>query len=99
MFVSKKSLSRRSMLRVMGGAVGLPFLEAMIPALTPIARAAAETPRRFGVVYFPNGAIMQQFTPASAGKAFQFTPILKPLETFKDSLAVVTGLTRSNPGS
>jgi hypothetical protein len=99
MFVSKKSLSRRSMLRVMGGAVSLPFLEAMIPALTPVARAASVTPRRFGVVYFPNGAIMQQFTPASAGKGFQFTPILKPLESFKDSLTVVTGLTRSHPGS
>src|SRR5262245_11405183 len=99
MFVARRSLSRRTMLRVMGGAVGLPFLEAMIPAFTPVAKAAGESPRRFGVVYFPNGAIMQQFTPAAAGKGFEFTPILKPLEPFKDSLAVVTGLTRSHPGS
>src|SRR5262245_6681480 len=99
MFVTKKALSRRTMLKVMGGAVGLPFLESMIPAFTPTARAAAETPRRFGVVYFPNGAIMQQFTPAAAGAGFEFTPILKPLEPFKDKVAVVTNLTRSHPGS
>jgi len=51
------------------------------------------------VVYFPNGAIMQQFTPATVGTGFEFTPILKPLEPFKSSLAVVTNLTRSHPGS
>jgi hypothetical protein len=97
MFVTKKSLSRRTMLKTMGGALSLPFLEAMIPAFT--ARAAAAPPRRFGVIYFPNGAIMQQFTPASVGSGFEFTPILKPLEPFKDSLTVVTNLTRSHPGS
>src|SRR5580765_6946059 len=99
MFVTKKSLSRRTMLKATGAAVSLPFLESMIPAFTPLARAAAEAPRRFGVVYFPNGAIMQQFTPAAVGTGFEFTPILKPLEPFKNSLVVVTNLTRSHPGS
>src|SRR5438876_938024 len=98
MFISKKSLSRRALLKGAGAAVALPFLESMIPALTPLARAAA-TPKRFGVVYFPNGAIMQQFTPSTTGEGFAFTPILKPLEPFKDSLVVVTNLTRSHPGS
>jgi Protein of unknown function (DUF1552) len=95
MFIAKKLLSRRTMLKGMGATLGLPFLEAMMPAMT---RAAAP-PLRFGVVYFPNGAIMQQFTPATTGAGFEFTPILKPLEPFKDSLAVVTNLTRSHPGS
>src|SRR4030095_13627474 len=99
MFASRKQLPRRTMLKVMGGALGLPFLEAMIPAFTPLAKAAGDTPRRFGVIYFPNGAIMQQFTPSTAGKGFEFTPILKPLEPFKNSLTVVTNLTRSHPGS
>ena len=81
MFVTKKSLSRRTVLKGLGAAVGLPFLESMIPAFTPLAKAAAAPPRRFGVVYFPNGAIMQQFTPATAGDGFEFTPILKPLRT------------------
>ncbi len=42
---------------------------------------------------------MPQFTPKTVGADFEFTPILKPLEPFKDSLAVVTGLTRSHAGS
>jgi hypothetical protein len=99
MFVTRKSLSRRTMLKVMGGAISLPFLESMVPAFTPVVKAAGDVPRRFGVVYFPNGAIMQQFTPATVGTGFEFTPILKPLEPFKSSLAVVTNLTRSHPGS
>src|SRR6516164_9444741 len=98
MFITKKHLSRRTLLKGAGVAVGLPFLESMIPAWTPTAKAA--TPRmRFGAVYFPNGAIMQQFTPKTFGPNFEFTPVLKPLEPFKDNLVVVTNLTRSHPGS
>src|SRR5262245_22298060 len=97
--IFKKAISRRTCLKGMGAIVGLPFLEAMIPALTPAARAAAASKLRFGVIYFPNGAIMPQFTPSTVGEGFTFTPILKPLEPFKDSLIVVTNLTRSHPGS
>jgi hypothetical protein len=99
MFVTKKSLARRTMLRGMGATLALPFLDAMIPAFTPLAKAAARPRLRFGAIYFPNGAIMQQFTPKTAGAGFEFTPILKPLEPFQDSLLVVTNLTRSHPGS
>lgn len=99
MIIRKKSLARRTILRGMGAAVGLPFLDAMFPALTPWARAADKPRLRFGAVYIPNGAIMQEFTPKTAGTGFEFTPILKPLEPFKDSLVVVTNLTRSHPGS
>jgi hypothetical protein len=95
MFVAKKSLSRRTMLKGIGTAIGLPFLEAMVPAFG----RAATPPLRFGIAYFPNGAIMPQFTPATTGEGFAFTPILQPLESFKDSLVVVTNLTRSHPGS
>src|SRR5579862_3544524 len=99
MFLSKKSLPRRTLLRGLGAGVALPFLDAMVPAFTPLAKAAANPRLRFGVVYIPNGAIMQQFTPKTVGTGFEFTPILKPLEPFRDSLAVVTNLTRSHPGS
>ena len=99
MVSGKKSIQRRTLLRGMGSAIALPFLDAMIPAFTPLAKAAANPRLRFGVVYFPNGAIMPQFTPAAVGPGFEFTPTLKPLEPFKDSLAVVTNLTRSHPGS
>ena len=99
MFIAKKSVKRRTMLRGLGAAVALPFMDAMIPAFTPLAKADALPPLRFGVSYFPNGAIMQQFTPATFGSGFEFTPILKPFEPFKNSLVVVTNLTRSHPGS
>jgi len=94
MFLTSKSLARRTVLRGIGAAVSLPFIDAMVPAL-----GAAPVPtRRFGAIYFPNGAIMQQFTPANAGP-LEITPILKPLEPFKDSLTIVTNLTRSHAGS
>jgi hypothetical protein len=99
MFLTKKSLPRRTILRGLGVAAALPILDAMFPALVPLAKADAKPRMRFGAVYFPNGAIMQQLTPATAGAGFEFTPILKPLEPFRDSLIVVTNLTRSHPGS
>jgi hypothetical protein len=99
MFLTRKSLGRRTVLRGLGSAVALPFLDAMLPALAPRASAATVAPRRFGAVYFPNGAIMQQFTPKAAGAGFELSPILKPLEPFQEKLVVVTGLTRSHPGS
>ena len=99
MFVTKKSLPRRTMLRGLGAAVTLPLLDAMLPAFVPIAKADSKPRMRFGVVYTPNGAIMQELTPKTIGAGFEFTPILKPLEPFRDSLIVVTNLTRSHPGS
>jgi len=99
MFLTKKSLPRRTMLRGIGAAVALPLFDAMLPAFVPLAKAAAKPRMRFGAVYTPNGAIMQQFTPKTVGAGFEFTPILKPLEPFRDSLIVVTNLTRSHPGS
>ena len=99
MFVTRKSLSRRTLLRGAGASVSLPLLEAMFPALTPAAKAAARPALRFGAVYFPNGAIMQSFTPKTPGRGFEFTPILRPFEPFQDQIAIVTNLTRSHPGS
>ena len=99
MVVDRKSIPRRTVLRGMGAAVALPFLDAMVPAFTPLAKAAALPQLRFGVVYFPNGAIMEQWFPKSLAPGFEFSPILKPLEPFQDSLVLVHNLTRSHPGS
>ena len=72
MFVTKKAISRRTMLRGVGTAVALPLLDAMIPAF---ATAAATTPvRRFGVVYHPNGVIYDQWLPTGAGAEFRALP-------------------------
>jgi hypothetical protein len=99
MFIAKMSLPRRTFLRGLGAAVALPLLDAMVPALTPLARAAAAPRLRFGAVYIPNGAIVDEFFPKEVGTGFEFTPILKPLEPFKNSLVVVKNLSRSHPGS
>jgi hypothetical protein len=98
MVIRKLSLSRRSMLRGMGAALSLPLLEAMVPALTPLAQTAAAPKRRLGCVYVPHGAIMDQWTPAASGAGFEFSPILKPLERFRESTVVVTNLTRPERG-
>jgi Protein of unknown function (DUF1552) len=97
MFIEKLSLPRRTFLRGMGVTVALPLLEAMVPALTALAKTAANPRPRFGAVYIPMGAIMDRFTPTTVGTGFDFTPILKPLEPFKDHVVVVSNLDR--PGT
>jgi hypothetical protein len=78
----------------MGAALALPLLDAMVPALTPTVKTAAAPRKRLGCVYIPHGAIMDRWTPVEAGSNFALTPILKPLEPFRDSLNIVTNLTR-----
>jgi hypothetical protein len=92
MFISKKHLSRRTVLRGMGATMALPLLDAMIPARTLLAQTAARPTPRLGFVYVPHGAIMDKWTPATEGAGFEFTPILKPLEPFRNYLNVVSGL-------
>ena len=94
MFIRKMSLPRRTFLRGVGVAMGLPLLEAMVPALTAIAKTAATPRSRLGFIYVPHGVIMEQWTPDTAGANFGFTPILRPLERFRDSLVVVSNLAR-----
>jgi hypothetical protein len=98
MFIHKTSLPRRRVLRGIGAALALPLLDAMVPALTPTVRTAAAPRRRLGCVYIPHGAIMDRWTPATEGAGFDFTPILKPLEPFRDTLNVITNLTRPEKG-
>ena len=92
MFVTKKHLPRRTFLRGMGVTMALPLLDAMIPARTLLAQTAALPKTRLGFVYVPHGAIMDKWMPASEGAGFEFTPILKPLEPFRDYVNVVSGL-------
>ncbi|HTR35205.1 MAG TPA: DUF1552 domain-containing protein [Bryobacteraceae bacterium] len=92
MFITKKHLSRRTVLRGMGVTLALPWLDAMLPAQTPIAKTAAKGATHLGFVYFPHGAVMDKWTPAKEGAGFEFTPILKPLEPHRKYLTVVSGL-------
>ena len=98
MFVTKRSLARRTFLRGAGAALALPLLDAMVPALTPIVRTAAATQRRLGFVYVPHGVIMDQWTP-KADAGLELTTILKPLEPFRNSLVVVSNLQRVEASS
>jgi len=92
MYLTKKHLPRRTFLRGMGVTMALPLLDAMIPARTLLAQTAANPKTRLGFVYVPHGAIMDKWTPASEGAGFEFTPILKPLESHRNYVNVVSGL-------
>jgi hypothetical protein len=92
MFVTKKSLSRRTVLRGAGAALALPLLDAMVPAATALAQTAAAPKLRMGFFYIPHGAILgntahgpelDRWTPSGAGAAFALSPILKSLEPHK----------------
>jgi len=92
MFASKRFISRRTVLRGAGAAIALPFLEAMVPALTPTARTAANPLKRFGAIFVPLGERPGHWTPAKVGADFEFTPILKPLEPYRNSITLVSEL-------
>src|SRR5215210_2990598 len=92
MIIFKKHIPRRTFIRGMGVTLALPLLDSMIPARTLFAQTAAKGTSRIGFVYIPHGAIIDKWTPATEGTGFEFTPILKPLEPFRDRLNVVSGL-------
>src|SRR2546425_1002888 len=98
MFITKKHISRRTILRGMGAAVALPFLESMVPAQTPLRQAAAMPKSRFTAIEMVHGNAgstkygtqKNLWAPAAEGSDFEITPILKPLEPFRDHLTLVT---------
>src|SRR6202034_140686 len=96
MFLTKKHLSRRTVLKGAGAVFSLPLLDAMIPAGTALADTPAAVKTRLGYVYFPHGAIQKFWTPDGAGKDFKFSRILKPLEGMRDYVTVVSNL-RNKP--
>ena len=92
MFITKKHLSRRTVLRGIGAGVALPLLDAMIPAHTALALTAAAPRPRMAFIYFPHGAVMDKWTPQKVGADFDLPPILAPLKPFQKQLIVVSGL-------
>jgi hypothetical protein len=92
MFITRKALSRRTLLKGAGASIGLPLLDAMIPAHTALAQTAAAPKVRLGFVYFPHGAVRQFWTPKKTGRDFDFSHVLKPLEPLRDYVTVVSGL-------
>jgi len=95
MFITKKHIPRRTFLRGVGATLALPLLDAMVPASTLLAQTAANPQRRLGFVYFPNGAVMDQWIPAQSGSNIQLSPILKCLEPYQKQVVVVGNLARA----
>jgi hypothetical protein len=92
MIITKKHLSRRTFLRGASAAIGLPMLEAMVPALGWARDAAPKPVTRLCYVYVPNGMVMKNWTPAATGAGFAITPILKPLEPYREQMLVLSSL-------
>ena len=92
MFITKKHISRRTVLKGAGVNLALPFLGAMVPASTALAQTAAAPKMRAGFFYLPHGAIMHntahgpamdRWTPSGSGADFKLSPILSSLEPYK----------------
>ena len=104
MIVTKQALPRRTFLRGLGTTLALPLLDGMVPAMSALTKTAATPAVRLGFTYVPNGIIgvgaasprPNQWTPTTEGTAFEFTPIMKPLEPFRERLTVLSGLSQVN---
>ena len=91
MIVTKRHLPRRAILRGVGAAIALPFLDSMVPALTPLRLTAARPVRRLGVIYAANGMAMKSWRPDAEGP-LTLAPIQQPLTPFRDRVVVISGL-------
>ena len=84
MLITKKAIPRRTMLKGLGATLALPLLDAMVPPLTALQKTAANPVTRFGVMYVPNGMVMNQWTPVAEGANFELTPTLAPLAPLQE---------------
>jgi hypothetical protein len=91
MIATSKHLPRRTFLRGAGAMLALPLLDGMIPAFGR-AHAAAAPVGRLGIVYVPNGILMEKWTPSGSSGDLELTPILEALAPFRDQLLLVSGL-------
>ena len=92
MIISRKYLSRRTLLRGLGASLALPLLDGMVPAFAGNRNTAARPVRRFGAVYVPNGVEMRVWTPPGEDTKLELTPVLQSLSPVMDQVNVLTGL-------
>src|ERR1700752_3460059 len=98
MYISKKHVSRRTVLKGVGASIALPLLDAMNPAATAWAQTAAgSAAKRLAFIRVPHGAITKRWPPEQTGTRYELSPILQPLEPFRQHLTIVSGL-RNKPG-
>ncbi|HEV3058908.1 MAG TPA: DUF1552 domain-containing protein [Vicinamibacterales bacterium] len=98
MMISKMALPRRTFLRGLGVMLGLPFLDAMVPALSALSKTAGAPIPRMLWTYVPNGILLEDWYPngeqaiAGEGAGFKLSESLAPYAEFKDQLVAVQGL-------
>jgi hypothetical protein len=92
MFITKKHLNRRTLLKGAGAAVSLPLLDAMVPAATAQSATAAAERLRFGSVYVPNGIYPDDWHPEQTGKDFELKRVMKPMESNREYLTTISRL-------
>jgi hypothetical protein len=98
MLITKKYLSRRTVLQGLGVSVALPFLDAMAPAQTPVSKTAAAPRTRLACIEMVHGAAgstvdglnKHYWSPEKEGADFEFTQTLKPLEPFREYITIVS---------
>ncbi len=91
-FFTGKALPRRTLLKGVGASLALPFLDSMFPAFGLRGQSAPSPVHRFQTFYVPNGMAMEYWSPTSEGRDFGLTPILEPLEPFRDQMLVLSGI-------
>ena len=91
-FLMSKALPRRTVLRGLGATLALPFLDAMTPAFALQAQGAKKPAHRFLTFYVPNGMAMEYWSPKGEGSSFELSPILEPLEPFRNQMLVLSGI-------
>src|SRR5687767_3715768 len=105
MFIFKKHVSRRTVLKGAGITLALPFLDAMVPAATALAQTAANPKIRAGFFYIPHGAVQHdtkygpegdRWTPSGSGANYKLNQITAPLEPFKKYVSTIGNLENPN---
>ena len=92
MFITKRHIPRRTVLRGAGVALALPLVEAMVPAATALAQTAADPKPRFVGCFAPHGMAPGYWVPDKEGTGFQFPFCFKPLEPYRDHVTILSGL-------
>src|SRR5687767_13148415 len=92
MFITKKHIPRRTVLKGAGVALALPFLEAMVPAATALAQTAASPKPRFVGLFVPHGMAPGYWVPDKEGTGFDFPFCFKPLEPYRKDVTILSGL-------
>ena len=96
MIITKTHLPRRTFLRGVGATLALPLVDGMVPALSQSRLTAAAPVRRLGIVYVPNGVLMDQWTPDKTGAEFEMKSIMRSFAPYRKQLTVVSGLANKN---